>query len=95
MREAMTVRALDREADERRERLNSTLDELASGLTPGRVLDEVLSYAKSGGSIGQLDAWRERRNLGRGRGGGLGDGGRHGHQQPGREKRRKKMLGFF
>jgi hypothetical protein len=49
MRKAMTARELDHEAYERRERLASTLDELSASLTPGRMLDEVLSYAKGGG----------------------------------------------
>jgi len=46
MNDTLTTRALDREASARRERLASTLDELSASLTPGRVLDEVLSYAK-------------------------------------------------
>jgi len=49
MNDTLTTRALDREASARRERLASTLDELSASLTPGRVLDEVLSYAKGGG----------------------------------------------
>ena len=42
-------RAYEREADETRRRLSTSLDELASNLTPGRMLDEVLSYARAGG----------------------------------------------
>jgi hypothetical protein len=49
MRKELTARELDREAHDRRERLASTLDELSASLTPGRMLDEVLSYAKNGG----------------------------------------------
>jgi hypothetical protein len=49
MRRELTARELDNEANNRRERLASTLDELSASLTPGRMLDEVLSYAKSGG----------------------------------------------
>jgi hypothetical protein len=49
MRRALTARELDHEAHDRRERLASTLDELSASLTPGRILDEVLSYAKGGG----------------------------------------------
>src|SRR5262245_23241911 len=49
MRRALTARELDQEAYDRRERLASTLDELSASLTPGRMLDEGLSYAKSGG----------------------------------------------
>jgi hypothetical protein len=45
----MTARDAEREASARRERLASTLDELSASLTPGRMLDEVLSYAKGGG----------------------------------------------
>src|SRR3954447_724206 len=44
-----STRAYEREADETRRRLSSSLDELASNLTPGRMLDEVLSYARAGG----------------------------------------------
>jgi hypothetical protein len=39
----------ERVAENNRRRLASTLDELAASLTPGRMLDEVLSYARSGG----------------------------------------------
>jgi Protein of unknown function (DUF3618). len=39
----------ERAAENNRRRLASTLDELAASLTPGRMLDEVLSYARSGG----------------------------------------------
>jgi hypothetical protein len=49
MRRELTARELDHEAYDRRERLASTLDELSASLTPGRMLDEVLSYAKGGG----------------------------------------------
>jgi len=49
MRKEMTARELDHDAHVRRERLASTLDELSASLTPGRMLDEVLSYAKGGG----------------------------------------------
>jgi hypothetical protein len=39
----------ERAAENNRRRLASSLDELAASLTPGRMLDEVLSYARSGG----------------------------------------------
>jgi hypothetical protein len=39
----------ERAAENNRRRLASTLDELAASLTPGRMLDEVLSYARAGG----------------------------------------------
>jgi hypothetical protein len=42
-------RAYEREADASRARLSNSLDQLANSLTPGRVLDEVLTYAKGGG----------------------------------------------
>lgn len=42
-------RAYEREADASRVRLANSLDQLANSLTPGRVLDEVLTYAKGGG----------------------------------------------
>lgn len=42
--------AYEREAEETRRRLSSSLDELADNLTPGRMLDEVLTYAKGGGA---------------------------------------------
>jgi hypothetical protein len=42
-------RAYEREADATRARLSSSLDQLANSLTPGRLLDEVLTYAKGGG----------------------------------------------
>lgn len=44
-----SVREYEQAASQTRQRLASTLDELADNLTPGRVLDEVMSYAKSGG----------------------------------------------
>lgn len=49
MRDTATAREVERETYERRDRLASTLDELSASLTPGRVLDEVLTYAKGGG----------------------------------------------
>ncbi|MBL8895871.1 MAG: DUF3618 domain-containing protein [Rhizobiales bacterium] len=49
MKESITARDVEHEAHARRERLASTLDELSASLTPGRILDEVLSYAKGGG----------------------------------------------
>lgn len=39
----------ERVAEIHRRRLSSTLDELSASLTPGRVLDEVLSYTRAGG----------------------------------------------
>src|SRR6478735_8241897 len=49
MTDASRVNAYERQAHESRRRLASTLDELADNLTPGRVLDEVMSYARGGG----------------------------------------------
>ncbi|HZP20406.1 MAG TPA: DUF3618 domain-containing protein [Bauldia sp.] len=43
-------RALEREAAERRRRLASTLDDLTNNLTPGRLIDEVLTYSRGGGA---------------------------------------------
>src|SRR5262249_17268829 len=48
--ENQSPRVYEREADETRRRLSTSLDELASSLTPGRMLDEVLSYARAGGA---------------------------------------------
>ena len=39
----------ERAAEIHRRRLSSTLDELGASLTPGRMLDEVLSYTRAGG----------------------------------------------
>jgi Protein of unknown function (DUF3618) len=44
-----TLHEYERAAENNRRRLSSTLDELAASLTPGRMLDEVLSYARAGG----------------------------------------------
>jgi hypothetical protein len=44
-----TAHDYERAAENTRRRLSSTLDELAANLTPGRMLDEVLSYARAGG----------------------------------------------
>jgi hypothetical protein len=44
-----SVRDYELEADETRVRLSSSLDELARNLTPGHVLDEVLTYTRAGG----------------------------------------------
>ncbi|MFO0993848.1 MAG: DUF3618 domain-containing protein [Hyphomicrobiales bacterium] len=49
MTESFTARDVAREAYAQREKLASTLDELSASLKPGRILDEVLSYAKGGG----------------------------------------------
>jgi hypothetical protein len=43
------LRAYERAADDTRRHLSSSLDELAANLTPGRMVDEALSYARSGG----------------------------------------------
>jgi hypothetical protein len=45
-----SVREYERDADLTRQRLASTLDELVSSVTPGRMLDEVLTYARGGGA---------------------------------------------
>jgi len=45
-----TTDAYEREAEETRRRLSNSLDELADNLTPGRMLDEVMTYAKGGGA---------------------------------------------
>jgi hypothetical protein len=44
-----TLHEYERAAENNRRRLSSTLDELAASLTPGGMLDEVLSYARAGG----------------------------------------------
>jgi hypothetical protein len=44
-----TLHEHERAAENNRRRLSSTLDELAASLTPGRMLDEILSYARAGG----------------------------------------------
>jgi hypothetical protein len=41
---------LEQEARETRRRLGSTLDDLADNLTPGRLVDEVLTYSRGGGA---------------------------------------------
>src|SRR5437588_1310354 len=41
---------LESQAAASRARLSGTLDELASNLTPGRMLDEVMSYSRHGGA---------------------------------------------
>ena len=45
-----TSRDYERDAEATRDRLADTLDELHDRLTPGHMLDEVLSYARFGGS---------------------------------------------
>src|SRR5262245_30707336 len=42
-------RELESEASAVRARLSNNLDELANNLTPGRVLDEVMTYSRGGG----------------------------------------------
>jgi len=49
-RDDMTARDYEREAEAARHRLADTLDELHDRLTPGHMLDEVLSYARGGGA---------------------------------------------
>jgi hypothetical protein len=44
-----STKTYEREAEATRNRLSSSLDELAASLTPGTVLDEVLTYARAGG----------------------------------------------
>lgn len=44
-----SVRHYERASNEARHRLSSNLDALAAALTPGRMLDEVLTYARAGG----------------------------------------------
>lgn len=43
-------RELETEASATRARLSNNLDELANHLTPGRVLDEVMTYSRGGGA---------------------------------------------
>src|SRR4029079_10256312 len=43
-----SVRHFEHQSAESRQRLASTLDELAVKLTPGGVVDELLTYAKAG-----------------------------------------------
>src|SRR3954463_8868697 len=45
----VSSRDIEMEAAESRRRLSSALDELTVQLTPGRMLDEAMSYAKIGG----------------------------------------------
>ena len=45
-----TARQLEREADDTRRQLSTTLDNLADNLTPGRMLDEVIAYSRGGGA---------------------------------------------
>src|SRR5215217_8197471 len=49
-RHELTSRDYEREAEATRNRLADTLDELHDRLTPGHVLDEVLTYARGGGA---------------------------------------------
>jgi hypothetical protein len=49
-RHEFTSRDYEREAEASRNRLADTLDELHDRLTPGHVLDEVLTYARGGGA---------------------------------------------
>jgi hypothetical protein len=44
-----STKSYEREAEATRQRLSTSLDELATNLTPGTMLDEVLSYARAGG----------------------------------------------
>ena len=44
-----SAHAFERQASETRRRLNTALDELTYSLTPGRVLDEVMSFSRAGG----------------------------------------------
>src|SRR5215204_2844019 len=46
----LTSRDYERESEATRNRLADTLDELHDRLTPGHVLDEVLTYARGGGA---------------------------------------------
>jgi hypothetical protein len=46
----LTTRDYERVADASRRRLASSLDDLSRSLTPGRVLDEVMTYARGGGT---------------------------------------------
>jgi len=45
-----SARAIENEADATRSRLAGTLDELANNLTPGRMIDEVMTYSRHGGA---------------------------------------------
>lgn len=45
----MSVGMLERDAEIRRQRLSQSLDELTGRLTPGSVVDEILSYTRAGG----------------------------------------------
>jgi Protein of unknown function (DUF3618) len=44
-----TARAYEREAEATRHRLADTLNELHDRLTPGDILNEVLTYGRGGG----------------------------------------------
>lgn len=43
-----SIEQLERETEQTRARLGETIDELRE-MTPGRILDEILDYAKDGG----------------------------------------------
>src|SRR5581483_8104734 len=45
-----STKTYEREAEATRNRLSASLDELATSLTPGTMLDEVLTYARAGGA---------------------------------------------
>jgi len=47
----MSSRDYARDAEAARQRLSEKLRDLHDGLTPGRVLDEVLTYGKNGGTL--------------------------------------------
>jgi Protein of unknown function (DUF3618) len=49
-RHELTSKDYERQAEATRNRLADTLDELHDRLTPGHVLDEVLTYARGGGA---------------------------------------------
>ena len=46
----LSTRDYERVADASRRRLASSLDDLSRSLTPGRMLDEVMTYARGGGT---------------------------------------------
>ena len=47
---SMSTDQLERQSEQNRAEVELTLEELRARLTPGQIIDEVLSYAKDGGA---------------------------------------------
>jgi len=50
----MSSREYEREAEASRHRLASNLRQLSDRLTPGQIMDEMLTYAKGGGGMSRM-----------------------------------------